>query len=74
MRPNYSPPKEIQATTNSKHTLPVAENLLRQQFSATADQIWVTDITYISTDKGWLYLVKGLVSIIDNQPHVAQVV
>lgn len=49
--------KKFKTTTNSKHTLPVAENHLRQQFSATApDRIWVTDITYISTDEGWLYL------------------
>lgn len=49
--------KKFKTTTNSKHALPVAENLLRQQFSTTApDRIWVTDITYISTDEGWLYL------------------
>ena len=48
--------RKFKATTDSKHTLPVAENLLNQQFEATApNQIWVTDITYIPTEEGWLY-------------------
>ena len=38
-------------------TRPVAENRLEQQFTPSApNQLWVTDITYISTDEGWLYL------------------
>lgn len=49
--------KKYKATTNSKHSLPVADNLLQQDFSAKyADEKWVSDITYISTDEGWLYL------------------
>ncbi len=49
--------KKFKATTDSKHTLPVAENLLNQQFESTApNQIWLTDITYIPTEEGWLYL------------------
>lgn len=49
--------KKFKATTNSKHNLPVADNLLDQKFVATApNQIWVTDITYIPTEEGWLYL------------------
>jgi transposase InsO family protein len=49
--------KKFKATTDSKHTLPVAENLLNQQFKATApNRIWLTDITYIPTEEGWLYL------------------
>ena len=48
--------KKFKATTDSKHTLPVAENLLGQQFTAAApNQAWVSDITYIPTDEGWLY-------------------
>ncbi len=48
--------RKFKATTDSKHTLPVAENLLNQQFEATApNHIWVTDITYIPTEEGWLY-------------------
>ncbi len=44
-------------TTDSKHGLPIAENLLAQTFLATRpNQIWLTDITYIPTDEGWLYL------------------
>lgn len=49
--------RKFKTTTNSNHTLPVAPNLLEQRFTATAqNQIWVTDITYIPTDEGWLYL------------------
>lgn len=49
--------RRFKATTNSNHTLPVAANLLQQDFSATAiDQKWVGDITYLWTDEGWLYL------------------
>lgn len=50
-------------TTDSKHYLPVAPNLLDRQFACTApNQVWVADITYIPTDEGWLYLaaVKDL--------------
>ena len=44
-------------TTDSRHSLPVAENLLAQKFVASApNQIWLTDITYIPTGEGWLYL------------------
>jgi putative transposase len=49
--------KKFKATTNSKHNLPVAPNLLDQQFEiAEPGQVWGTDITYIGTDEGWLYL------------------
>ncbi|SHI29189.1 Integrase core domain-containing protein [Desulfosporosinus lacus DSM 15449] len=49
--------KKYKATTNSNHNLPVAENLLNRNFSADKpNQKWVSDITYISTDEGWLYL------------------
>ena len=44
-------------TTDSKHSLPVAENLLDQNFVAERpDQVWLADITYIPTGEGWLYL------------------
>lgn len=50
--------KKFKATTNSKHNLPVAENLLNQNFVAEKpNTIWVSDITYIATLEGWLYLV-----------------
>jgi transposase InsO family protein len=48
--------KKFKATTHSKHTLPVADNLLEQNFETLLpNRIWVSDITYISTDEGWLY-------------------
>jgi transposase InsO family protein len=48
--------KKFKATTDSKHTLPVAENLLEQNFKVPSPNwVWVSDITYISTDEGWLY-------------------
>lgn len=51
--------KKYKATTNSKHSLPVHENVLNQQFDAEKpNEKWVTDITYIPTDEGWLYLAS----------------
>lgn len=49
--------RRFKATTQSNHGLPVANNLLNQTFSTErSDQIWTTDITYIPTQEGWLYL------------------
>lgn len=49
--------KKYKATTNSNHKLPVAPNLLQQNFSADKpNEKYVSDITYIWTDEGWLYL------------------
>jgi len=49
--------KKFKATTNSKHNLPVAENLLNRDFTAARpNAVWVSDITYVSTLEGWLYL------------------
>lgn len=50
--------KRFKVTTDSNHKLPVAENLLNRQFQADEkDQTWVSDITYVDTAEGWLYLV-----------------
>lgn len=44
-------------TTDSKHGLPVAENILNRQFNPDApNRAWTSDITYIRTQSGWLYL------------------
>lgn len=44
-------------TTDSKHALPVAPNLLDRRFETSApDQVWTADITYLPTREGWLYL------------------
>lgn len=49
--------RKFKATTNSRHSLPVAPNLLNQNFEATAPlQAWLGDITHIPTAQGWLYL------------------
>jgi len=49
--------KKFKATTDSKHSLPVVENLLNQDFEVLApDKAYVSDITYIPTEEGWLYL------------------
>ena len=50
-------------TTDSKHHLPVAENVLNRQFEPEApNTAWVCDVTYIRTDSGWLYLAAVFTS------------
>jgi putative transposase len=49
--------KRYKATTDSSHQLPVAENVLDRDFTTTRkNEAWVSDITYIATGEGWLYL------------------
>lgn len=49
--------RKYKATTDSKHNLPVAENKLDRNFNPTEpNQVWTTDITYVWTIQGWLYL------------------
>lgn len=53
--------RKWKATTNSKHDLPVADNLLTQKFTASKpNEVWTSDITYIWTEEGWLYLAVVL--------------
>jgi transposase InsO family protein len=49
--------RRFKVTTDSRHSLPIADNVLNRQFEVTEpDKAWVGDITYIATDEGWLYL------------------
>ncbi len=58
--------KKYRATTDSNHNLPVAENILDRNFTASRrDEKWVSDITYIGTGEGWLYLA-GILDLYDG--------
>ena len=49
--------RRFKVTTDSKHNLPIAPNLLDRNFTPTApNRVWTSDITYLWTDEGWLYL------------------
>jgi len=49
--------RKFKFTTHSRHKLPVADNLLGQQFEVSEpNKVWTSDITYVPTDEGWLYL------------------
>jgi len=53
--------RRFRATTDSRHAFPIASNILARQFAQAApDVAWVTDITYIATGEGWLYLAAIL--------------
>jgi putative transposase len=53
--------KKFKVTTDSRHSEPVADNLLDRAFKVSGpDKVWVSDITYIWTDEGWLYLAVFL--------------
>jgi putative transposase len=53
--------KKYKVTTNSDHKQPVFENVLKREFNTQKpDQAWVSDITYIWTQEGWLYLAVVL--------------
>jgi putative transposase len=51
--------RKFKATTDSGHGLPVADNLLGQDFTVAQalNEVWLSDLTYIPTEEGWLYLV-----------------
>jgi transposase InsO family protein len=51
--------RKYKATTNSNHSQPVYDNVLNREFNVAApNRAWVTDITYISTEQGWVYLAS----------------
>lgn len=53
--------RKFKATTDSKHKLPIApDRLARDFYPAKPNQVWATDITYIATGEGWLYLTVML--------------
>jgi putative transposase len=53
--------RRFQSTTDSRHAFPIAPNVLERDFTATEpNQAWVTDITFIWTHEGWLYLAAIL--------------
>jgi putative transposase len=53
--------RKFRRTTDSNHDLPVAPNVLERDFDTDGpNQVWVTDITYVSTLEGWLYLAAIL--------------
>jgi putative transposase len=55
LRSVYRRPYRV--TTDSNHRKPIAQNLLNRRFFGwPADRAWTTDITYLATDEGWLYL------------------
>lgn len=71
--------RKFKATTDSRHGLPIAPNLLARDFSpATPDAVWTSDITYVATDEGWLYLA-AIIDLFSRQvvgwsmkPHMRQ--
>lgn len=60
MRKNEIQPTQLRKfkmTTDSKHNLPIAPNVLSREFNVDEpDEVWVSDITYVETAQGWLYL------------------
>ncbi|GLC97578.1 hypothetical protein Tamer19_69870 [Cupriavidus sp. TA19] len=59
LRPVYKRPYRV--TTGSAHSLPVAPNLLDRRFDGwRPNQAWVSDITFVATDEGWLFLAAIL--------------
>ena len=50
-------PRKFKVTTDSKHNYPIAPNVLDRKFNVdSSNEVWVSDITYVKTYQGWLYL------------------
>ena len=59
--------RRFRVTTQSKHALPFAENILNREFSVSLpNRVWVTDITYLWTLEGWLY-VAGVLDLFSRR-------
>ncbi len=59
--------KKFKVTTNSNHKYPIYRNLLDRDFNPSRlNQIWVSDISYIKAQKGWLYLTI-IIDLYDRQ-------
>lgn len=59
--------KKYKTTTDSKHNYPIVKNRLKRKFNTPyIGQVWVSDITYIKTSKGWLYLTV-VIDLCDRQ-------
>jgi transposase InsO family protein len=53
--------RRIRVTTKAQHQFPVARNLLERQFSVDVpNRVWMSDLTYIWTPGGWLYLAVAM--------------
>jgi putative transposase len=53
--------RRFRRTTDSNHSQPIAPNVVQRNFEACApNKVWVTDVTYVATDEGWLYLAVML--------------
>lgn len=65
--------RKFKQTTNSHHKYSLVENKLSQDFTTTAyNQVWVSDITYIRTQEGWLYLTS-VIDLFDRKVIAWQV-
>ena len=59
--------KSYRVTTDSKHSYPISKNLLERNFmTCRLNEVWVSDITYIKTSSGWLYLTT-IIDLYDRQ-------
>lgn len=59
--------KKYRITTDSNHKYPIAKNLLKREFNpGKINKVWVSDITYIRTKQGWLYLTI-IIDLFDRQ-------